>query len=112
LISDEPIEYNEVSLSSEILKTVQKGLESVVRPGGTGEAAGKFGVSVAGKTGTAQNPHGEDHAWFAGYAPADKPRYVAVALVEGGGKGSEAAAPIVGRLLASLVERDGGKKRE
>ncbi|MDI9391409.1 MAG: penicillin-binding protein 2 [Synergistota bacterium] len=112
LISDEPIEYNEVSLSSEILKTVQKGLEGVVRPGGTGEAAGKFGVSVAGKTGTAQNPHGEDHAWFVGYAPADKPRYVAVALVEGGGKGSEVAAPIVGRLLASLVERDGGKKRE
>jgi penicillin-binding protein 2 len=112
LISDEPIEYNEISLSSEILKTVQKGLEGVVGPRGTGEAAGKFGVSVAGKTGTAQNPHGEDHAWFAGYAPADEPRYVAVALVEGGGKGSEVAAPIVGRLLATLVERDGGKKRE
>lgn len=109
---DEPIEYNEISLSSEILKTVQKGLEGVVGPRGTGEAAGKFGVSVAGKTGTAQNPHGEDHAWFAGYAPADEPRYVAVALVEGGGKGSEVAAPIVGRLLATLVERDGGKKRE
>jgi penicillin-binding protein 2 len=68
-------------------------------------------VSVAGKTGTAQNPHGEDHAWFAGYAPAENPRYAAVVLVEQGGHGASVAAPLVGKLLAFLVEQDRRRER-
>ena len=43
--------------------------------------------AMAGKTGTAQNPHGEDHAWFACFAPAEDPRIVVVLLVEQGGSG-------------------------
>jgi penicillin-binding protein 2 len=81
---------------------VRKGMEEVVKSG-TGKASGVYGVSVTGKTGTAQNPHGDDHAWFVGYAPSDAPRYVAVALVEGGGHGSSVAAPMVGQVLAYLV---------
>ncbi len=73
------------------------------RQSGTGRASGVYGVTVTGKTGTAQNPHGDDHAWFVGYAPSDNPRYVAVALVEGGGHGSSVAAPLVGQVLAYLV---------
>ncbi|NLI95956.1 MAG: penicillin-binding protein 2 [Synergistaceae bacterium] len=92
----------DLHLPPDALGWVRKGMEEVVRSG-TGRASGVFGVSVTGKTGTAQNPHGEDHAWFVGYAPSDKPRYVAVALVEGGGHGSSAAAPLVGQVLAYLV---------
>ena len=69
----------------------------VVRKG-TGARAGQFGVTIAGKTGTAQNAHGDDHALFAGYAPADDPRFVAVAVVEAGKHGSSVASPIVGEL--------------
>ena len=58
---------------------------------------------MAGKTGTAQNAHGDDHALFAGYAPADAPQYVAVAVVEAGKHGSSVAAPIVGGVLAHVL---------
>jgi penicillin-binding protein 2 len=92
----------DLKLPAESLRWVRKGMEEVVRSG-TGRASGVFGVSVTGKTGTAQNPHGDDHAWFVGYAPSDKPRFVAVALVEGGGHGSSVAAPLVGQVLAYLV---------
>jgi penicillin-binding protein 2 len=87
------------------LRAMQRGLEEVVNSG-TGKRAAAYGVTVAGKTGTAQNPHGDDHAWFVGYAPRENPRYVAVAIVEAGGHGSSAAAPIVGQVLAYLVKND------
>ena len=53
-----------------------------------------------------QNAHGNDHALFAGYAPADRPRYVAVAVVEAGEHGSSVASPIVGQVLSYLLVRD------
>lgn len=87
------------------LRIVRDGIEEVVLSG-TGRRAGQYGVSVAGKTGTAQNPHGEDHAWFVGYAPVEGPRFVAVALVEEGQHGSSAAGPIVGEILAYLCRHD------
>lgn len=87
------------------LSIVRDGIEEVVLRG-TGRRAGQYGVSVAGKTGTAQNPHGEDHAWFVGYAPVEHPRFVVVALVEGGLHGSSAAGPIVGEILAYLYRYD------
>ena len=92
----------DLHLPKEALGWVRKGMEEVVKSG-TGRASGVYGVSVTGKTGTAQNPHGDDHAWFVGYAPSDNPRFVAVALVEGGGHGSSVAAPLVGQVLAYLV---------
>ena len=91
-----------IGLNPVKLAIVQKGLESVVSRG-TGSRAGRFGVHVAGKTGTAQNSHGDDHALFAGYAPAENPKYVAVAVVEGGKHGSSVAGPMVGELLAHLL---------
>lgn len=92
----------DLGLTPEKLELVQKGLEYVVSRG-TGSRAGRFGVTVAGKTGTAQNAHGDDHALFAGYAPAEDPRYVAVAVVEAGKHGSSVAAPIVGQVLAHTL---------
>lgn len=91
-----------IGLNPAKLAIVQRGLEYVVSRG-TGSRAGRFGVHVAGKTGTAQNSHGDDHALFAGYAPAENPKYVAVAVVEGGKHGSSVAGPMVGELLAHLL---------
>lgn len=68
---------------------------------GTGRRARISGVSVAGKTGTAQTGiEGEDdHAWFVGFAPADNPSIVVAVLVENGGTGGSVAAPIAKAVL-------------
>lgn len=95
-------EPENIGITPSNLAVVQKGLEYVVSRG-TGSRAGRFGISIAGKTGTAQNSHGDDHALFAGYAPAENPKYVAVAVVEAGKHGSSVAAPMVGELLAHLL---------
>jgi len=71
---------------------------------GTGNRAnpGIPGLNIAGKTGTAQNPHGEPHAWFIGYGEKNKKRVSVVVLVENGGHGGVTAAPIAGRIFEFL----------
>jgi penicillin-binding protein 2 len=56
-------------------------------------------VLVAGKTGTAQNPHGQDHALFICFAPATNPEIAIAVLVENAGHGSTAAAPLAQKVL-------------
>jgi cell division protein FtsI/penicillin-binding protein 2 len=70
-------------------------------------------MKSAGKTGTAQNPHGEHHAWYMAYAPADEPEIAIVVLVEHAGHGGEVSAPIVRDFFAEyfrseVVRRDAG----
>lgn len=74
--------------SGEAIRTLKKGMYEVVNgEKGTGMWAYLPNIEVAGKTGTAQNPHGEDHAWFVAFAPMDNPRIAMVVLVEQGGSG-------------------------
>ena len=68
---------------------------------GTGRPGALEGIPVAGKTGTAQNPHGEDHAWFMCYAPADRPEVALAIIVENAGSGSSEAAPLAAQWLAA-----------
>lgn len=68
---------------------------------GTGGLATVEGVPVSGKTGTAENPHGQDHAWFVAYAPSEHPEVAVAVIVENAGHGGSVAAPIVGQLLRS-----------
>jgi penicillin-binding protein 2 len=87
-------------LSDATLATLETILARVVEERhGTGKAAAVPGVRVGGKTGTAQNPHGENHAWFVGVAPLGAPEIAVATIIEGGGHGSSAAAPIVGAIL-------------
>jgi penicillin-binding protein 2 len=102
LVSSESRTLVDMGIQAGRMGVVQKGLEYVVSQG-TGARAGRFGISIAGKTGTAQNSHGPDHAVFAGYAPAGNPQYVAVAMVEAGEHGSSVASPIVGEVLAYIL---------
>lgn len=89
-----------VSARPEAWDLVQRAM-SVVVSSGTGQSARVPGVDVAGKTGTAQNPHGEDHAWFIAYAarPGEPPSIAMAVLVENGGHGSAAAAPVARRMI-------------
>ena len=75
---------------------------------GTCKNAKVVGLSVSGKTGTAQNPQGGDHAWFVCFAPSEKPKIAIVVMVEHGGGGGDVAAPIAGKILAEIF----GKQRE
>jgi penicillin-binding protein 2 len=97
-----------VELSPMVWAFLRQSLWSVVNQWGTGAAARIPGLDVAGKTGTAQTiahsraDKGEDHAWFASFAPARDPQVVVVVLVERGGKGGQVAAPIARRILNAI----------
>lgn len=71
---------------------------------GTGRGADVPGLNVAGKTGTAQTPRGDDHAWFVAMAPVERPALVVAVLVEHGGYGSAAAVPVAAGLLKKAAE--------
>lgn len=66
-------------------------------------------VKIAGKTGTSQNPHGEDHAWFIGFAPVENPIIASCVLVEFGEGGSKAAAPLSRELMKRFVLLETGE---
>lgn len=73
---------------------------------GTGTTAQIDGITVAGKTGTAETESGEDHAWFVGYAPADNPTIcVAVVLENNGTPGGRTAAPIARNIMRRFLGR-------
>ena len=79
---------------------------SVVRSGTARGAAGRFStITIAGKTGTAQNPHGPAHGWFIGFAPADKPEILVGAIVEFAREGPY-VAPLVARVIARYLGAD------
>ncbi len=70
---------------------------------GTGSAAALRGIQVAGKTGTAENPHGASHAWFIGFAPAEDPQVAVAIIVENAGSGGKAAAPIARQIILQAL---------
>ncbi len=70
----EPRIIEELNLDPETVAAVRKGMYLVTQGEGTAAYYFQgFPVSVAGKTGTAQNPHGADHAWFVAFAPYENP---------------------------------------
>jgi len=95
-----------VAVSERSLDTVRAAMASVVSdPQGTGGQARVDSLTVAGKTGTAQNPHGKDHALFICFAPVESPRIAMAILVENAGHGSTAAAPIARKVLQAFFHR-------
>jgi penicillin-binding protein 2 len=123
----DPVALRTVPIDASILERVKEGMVGVVNdPRGTGHKAQlvkELGVKVGGKTGTAQvvgmlrrdqqgkpvaDRNREDHAWFVGYAPVDNPRVAVAALVEHGGHGGAAAAPLVAKVMTRYFDPDGG----
>ena len=108
-----------LGLDPKILAALKKAMVQVVSgAGGTAHKAAIEGISVAGKTGTAQwGPKNKqrDAAWFAGFAPAENPRYAFAALYEGeAGKsthGGDFAAPMIGKILTEVFKNDKGANK-
>ncbi|MFH1458617.1 MAG: penicillin-binding protein 2 [Candidatus Omnitrophota bacterium] len=73
---------------TENLEYIKQGLrEAIALPSGTGHVIAGLSVSVAGKTGTAQTGKGTSHAWFVGFFPSQRPKYVMCVFLEKGGPG-------------------------
>ena len=95
-----------LGLSPEHLAGLRQAMTWVVQRG-TARGAGRFGgtIEIAGKTGTAQNPHGPAHGWFIGFAPAEKPEIVVGAIVEFAREGPY-VAPLVTRVIGHYLGVD------
>ncbi|MCH7760144.1 penicillin-binding protein 2 [candidate division TA06 bacterium] len=94
-------------ISMETLTFLKKAMAGVVNdPKGTGSLARVKGIRVGGKTGTAQNPYGEDHALFVTFAPYEEPQIACVVIVENGGMGGGIAAPIAGKILRAYFQNN------
>lgn len=100
-------EARSVPLSDEDLRLIREDLKTVVVGGGTGAKAFKgwpqSQIPVGGKTGTAEVQGKRDNSLFVGMGPMDNPRWVVAIVVEGGGHGSETAAPIARRIMEALA---------
>jgi penicillin-binding protein 2 len=92
-------------LSEANLAAIKRGLEGVTLPpyGTSYKVFAGMPVTVAGKSGTAENIFELPHSWWVGYAPADDPQVVVVAVVENVGEGSKFAAPIVRQVMEAWL---------
>jgi penicillin-binding protein 2 len=98
-------------LSSDQVEIVRKGMWRVVNDSGTGTRAKVPGVTVAGKTGTAQawtEGKKDDNAWFIAFAPYEHPKLALAVLVQGGKAGGEVAAPIAAKIIEECLALERG----
>ena len=98
-----------LGLSAEQMDGLRHALIAVVERG-TAVASRRMDLQVAGKTGTAQNPHGKDHGWFIGFAPADKPTLVVGGIMEFAEHGTVVAPYVVQALRRYVLGPDSASK--
>lgn len=101
-----------VGVKQEVLDIVKHGMFLVVNGYGTATWIRMKDIKIAGKTGTAQNPHGKDHALFVCFAPYEKPEIAIAVVVENVGFGSTYAAPIAKKLIEAYLLKDKLKREE
>jgi penicillin-binding protein 2 len=101
IVHPAPAKPRTLGLSQEQLDGLRRALIAVVERG-TAAASRHADLAVAGKTGTAQNPHGKDHGWFIGFAPAEKPELVIGGIMEFAEHGT-VVAPYVVRALRRYI---------
>lgn len=93
-----------VGIDTNVMRVIREGMRRVVEePGGTGGMARIPGIISGGKTGTAENPHGADHAWYIGFAPFDHPKIAIAVMLENAGFGGAKAAPIAGKVMQKYI---------
>ena len=86
-----------------VVNGMYRAVNSGFGSGGTASIAAVPGLEICGKTGTAQNPHGDDHSVFICFAPKDNPKIAVAAFVENGGFGATWAAPIASLLTEKYL---------
>jgi len=99
------------SISKRTMELVREGMFRVVQGAGTATHVKINGINIAGKTGTAQNPHGQDHAIFIGFAPYENPKIAVACIVENAGYGATHAAPIVKNVIEAYLIKDKPKTK-
>lgn len=108
-ISGEPaprfVEKHFTGIDSIHFEPVIEGMDLVVSggPGATARHIGIPGIEICGKTGTAQNPHGDDHSVFIAFAPRNNPRIAIAVYVENAGYGSTHAAPVASLMIEKYL---------
>jgi len=107
---DEPVDQkyrtkHVISIDSANFEEIILGLESAVNgeAGATARIAALRDITVCGKTGTAQNPHGKDHAVFIAFAPKDDPKIAIAVYVENAGFGASYAAPVASLMIEKYL---------
>ena len=98
--------YHDVELSNQTWDRVFNGLFDVVNSdGGSGwRARQNSDIKLFGKTSTAENPHGDPHAWFNGFFELNNQKFSIVVLVENGGGGGAVASPIAGEIVSFITK--------
>lgn len=101
-------------ISKSAALNVERMMRGVVRDG-TGRGANIPGLGICGKTGTAQNPRGDDHSWFTCFTTTTSPRIVVTVIVENGGFGSRTALPVARNIIEDalrfgIITKTGGGK--
>jgi penicillin-binding protein 2 len=101
-----PMGFPEVNtgVSQKTFDIVKQGMYLVVNGAGTATNIKSAELQIAGKTGTAQNPHGKDHSVFMCFAPFNNPKIAVAVLVENAGFGATYAAPIAQKVVAAYLK--------
>ncbi|MCS7054428.1 MAG: penicillin-binding protein 2 [Ignavibacterium sp.] len=94
------------SIRKDVFDIVKKGMYLVVNGNGTATHIRSNDFKIAGKTGTAQNPHGKDHALFIGFAPFENPKIAIAVVVENVGFGGTHAAPIAKKVIEAYLNKE------
>lgn len=107
MVSDTPLERHETLIEQKHFNAAIEGMYEAVNmgtgSGATASLARVEGLDICGKTGTAQNPHGDDHSVFICFAPKDNPKIAVAAYVENGGWGGSTAAPLASLLVEKYL---------
>jgi penicillin-binding protein 2 len=93
----------ETGINRNYFDPIINGMEKVMLPGGTGYMSMIPGISVCGKTGTSQNPHGANHSVFMAFAPKENPRIAISVYIENGLQGATYAAPIASLMIEKYL---------
>lgn len=94
-----------INIDKKHFRNVKKGMQSVFEGvHGTARMSAITGITVGGKTGTAENPHGPDHSIFMGFAPINNPQIAIAVVVENAGFGSTWAAPIASLMIEKYIK--------
>lgn len=103
-----PFKFDEIDLKikKEVFEIVKQGMYLVVQGSGTATHLRNPDYHISGKTGTAQNPHGKDHAFFIGFAPSENPKIAVAVVVENVGFGGTHAAPIAKKMMDAYLLKD------
>jgi len=107
-----PYKFKEIDtgVKQSVFDLVKEGMFLVVNGSGTATSIRMTEIEIAGKTGTAQNPHGKDHAFFIGFAPYKNPKIAFAIVVENIGFGGTWAAPIAKKMIEAYLMKDKLKK--